>query len=217
MSDMLRILNTSVVSVFILIALFFSLPDLSYGAVRTNIIVEKANNERIALGYTPLVYSDTLERAAQLKAADMFANNYFNHDSPQGIKPWHWFKEAGYQYIYAGENLAVDFSDDNKIHTAWMKSPLHKANIINKNYTEIGIAVVQGVLDGQQTTLVVELFGTPKENTVVPRVPIAAEQKAINQTVNSVNHMVLSIREMEEYERLMTLLLTSMNRISKAK
>ena len=59
----------------------------------------------------------------------------------------------------AGENLARDFGDTGSVITAWMNSPTHRDNIVNGKYREIGVAVVDGVLNGVETTLVVQMFG----------------------------------------------------------
>lgn len=91
----------------------------------------------------------------------MFRLGYFEHVSPEGRDPWYWFHEANYVYRYAGENLAIDFSDANALFAAWMESPTHRANILHPKYTEIGVAVVDGLFADTPTTLVVQHFGTP--------------------------------------------------------
>ncbi len=124
-------------------------------------VYELTNAERIKAGLTPLKYSPLLSKSATAKANDMFANNYWAHNSPQGKTPWDFFKAVNYQYSIAGENLAKDFYDTDSVMRAWMNSPTHRANIINPKYQEIGIGVVNGVLNGTETTLVVQHFGTP--------------------------------------------------------
>jgi hypothetical protein len=99
--------------------------------------------------------------AAQDKANDEATKGYFAHTSPQGLTPWYWFQQVGYNFDYAGENLAVNFSDSEDVTTAWMNSPEHRANILNTDFTQIGIAAAQGVYEGEPTTFVVEEFGTP--------------------------------------------------------
>jgi uncharacterized protein YkwD len=132
-------------------------------------IVTLANQDRNTVGLSALSVSPTLQAAARLKVQDMVTENYFAHTSPQGVTPWHWFKEAGYSFVYAGENLAVNFADSGDVEKAWIDSPTHRANIMNGNFTEIGIAIANGVYQGQPTTYVVELFGMPaipKKNVV---------------------------------------------------
>jgi len=124
-------------------------------------VVELTNLEREKYGLSPLLLSASLNEAARRKAADMFAFDYWAHKSPSGREPWDFFREVGYDYIYAGENLARDFSTPEAVVAAWMMSPSHKDNIVNSQYQEIGVAVVNGTLKGVETTLVVQLFGTP--------------------------------------------------------
>lgn len=124
-------------------------------------VIDLVNQQRLNDGLRPLIVSISLNEAAQRKAIDMFAFDYWAHTSPAGRTPWSFFKEVGYKYLYAGENLARDFMDSNSTVEAWMSSPSHRENILNPHYQEIGLAVVNGVLNGVETTLVVQVFGTP--------------------------------------------------------
>ena len=124
-------------------------------------IVELTNQKRAEVGLPALTLDPLLSEAAQRKAGDMFAFNYWAHNSPSGRDPWSFFKEVNYHYLYAGENLARDFADSEGVVSAWMASPTHKDNILNEKYQEIGVAVVNGTLEGMETSLVVQLFGTP--------------------------------------------------------
>lgn len=122
-------------------------------------VVRSTNEARIGAGLKPLAYNEKLADAARRKAANMLEENYWAHNSPSGKSPWVWFKAAGYNYLYAGENLAKDFGDTGRLMSAWMASPTHRDNIVNAKYSEIGIAVVPGTLQGSETVLVVQLFG----------------------------------------------------------
>lgn len=124
-------------------------------------VIELTNSERAKRGLAPLKQNALLSEAARQKAADMFAFNYWAHVSPSGRTPWSFFGDVGYKYQYAGENLARDFRDPDSVVRAWMNSPSHRDNVINDKYREIGVAVVDGTLQGAETTLVVQLFGTP--------------------------------------------------------
>lgn len=130
-------------------------------SITINEVVIKTNEERIKAGLPALNYSEKLSDAARRKAANMLEENYWAHNSPSGKNPWVWFKAAGYNYLYAGENLAKDFGDTSRMISAWMASPTHHDNIVNPKYKEIGIAVVPGTLLGSDTMLVVQLFGAP--------------------------------------------------------
>lgn len=119
------------------------------------------NKQRAAEGLSDLKLNDELSKAAFLKAQDMLANDYWAHVSPTGVQPWKWFADAGYNYSYAGENLAKNYPTAKATVTAWMNSPTHRANILNANYVDVGFAVVEGDLKGQDTILVVALYGAP--------------------------------------------------------
>lgn len=124
------------------------------------------NLERQKNQLPPLHYNSSLSKSATAKAQDMFRSNYWAHFSPGGTSPWDFFKKFDYQYSVAGENLAKDFYDTDSVMKAWMNSPTHRANIVNYKYKEIGIGVVNGVLGGVKTTLVVQHFGTPLNGVV---------------------------------------------------
>lgn len=124
-------------------------------------IISLTNSERASRGLAPLKLNSQLTQAALTKAGDMFARDYWAHVSPVGAQPWAFITGAGYTYRYAAENLARDFSDPGSIITAWIASPSHRENLLSSRYQEIGVAVVDGKLGGQETTLVVQLFATP--------------------------------------------------------
>jgi len=144
-------------------------------------IIELTNQKRAAAGLSPLKLNSLLSEAARRKAADMFAFNYWAHNSPSGRNPWSFFKEVGYKYLYAGENLARDFNDPESVVEAWMNSPSHRENIMNSKYQEIGVAVVDGSLQGVETTLVVQLFGTQPVVTAKKPTTKTAPQPAVVQ------------------------------------
>ena len=132
-----------------------------YAAVVAAVLVDMANQDRGENRLDGLTINPVLTRAAQMKADDMAAKSYCAHTSPEGVTPWHWFQKAGYAYTYAGENLAIDFSDSDAVNAAWMNSPAHRANILDQHFTEVGIATRQGSYEGHATTFVVQEFGTP--------------------------------------------------------
>ncbi|OGK14549.1 hypothetical protein A3C98_02115 [Candidatus Roizmanbacteria bacterium RIFCSPHIGHO2_02_FULL_37_15] len=131
----------------------------------TDITVDKlyqlTNNLRLDNQLPPLESNEHLALAAQKKASDMFAKNYWSHYSPDGLTPWDFILDSGYRYEFAGENLAKNFLFGQGVIDAWMNSSSHRDNILRKEYTEVGFAVVNGILNGEETTLVVQLFGKP--------------------------------------------------------
>lgn len=149
---------------------------LGYAAqIDTNQIIELTNQKRNDAGLSPLTKNSQLEQAAKAKGEHMLANDYWAHVAPDGTEPWAFFGNVGYSYKYAGENLARDFSSANATVDAWMASPSHRDNMLSSKYREIGIAVVEGDLAGEEATIVVQLFGTPLVDTT-PQVPIAEAQ-----------------------------------------
>lgn len=129
--------------------------------ISSETIVSLANAARLEHGAGELKTSALLSRAAQNKANDMLARQYFAHNTPDGQTPWTFIKAVGYSYTTAGENLAIDFTQAENVQAAWMNSPGHRANILNKNFTEIGIGIAKGMFDNHQTTIVVQMFGNP--------------------------------------------------------
>ena len=145
------------------------------------VLVDLTNDARISNNTLALTRNPVLDNAARLKALDMAAQGYFAHTSPKGVTPWYWFDKAGYYFSYAGENLAINFTESNDVENAWLASPTHKANIMNGNFTEIGIATVDGIYQGIPTTYVVQMFGRPafknKEEVSKPVAPQVKKEK----------------------------------------
>ena len=148
---------------------------LGYAAnISPSEVVRLTNEKRTSVGSGELQHSDTLSRAAKLKGEHMLAQDYWAHISPSGVEPWQFFKDVGYTYRYAGENLARDFSNPQSTVDAWMASPTHKENMLSDKYSEIGVAVVEGDLGGVEATIVVQLFGTRLDT--IPVVPVASAE-----------------------------------------
>lgn len=167
-------------------------------AVLPSVLTDMTNDTREIYALGDLKVSSTLEYAAKLKASDMASKGYFAHNSPDGNTPWHWFDLAGYQYIYAGENLAIHFSDSKVVNDAWLASPTHRANIINGNFTEIGIATAEGYYEGVPTTFVVQMFGRPFIPTpeVRPRVAEASEiERALEPRIETPTFVAIANEE----------------------
>ena len=155
------------VLVLVIAAQFFGNAGLSRSVLGDSAPVKPAellsltNGERGQAGIAPLTSNQILSDAAFLKAKDMFDRQYWAHNAPDGTQPWKWFGDVGYNYAYAGENLAKNFSSPQAIVSAWMDSKAHKENILKSQYTEVGFAVVDGLMSGVPTTIVVAFYGTP--------------------------------------------------------
>lgn len=150
--------------------------DWMVSTVLPGVIVDLTNTERAGQTLGQLQRNPALDAAARMKAQHMAEKEYFAHFSPNGVSPWHWFAQSGYNFVHAGENLAIHFTDSGEVVDAWMKSPTHRANIVNGNYTEIGVGTAEGTFEGYKTVYVVQLFGTP-----VAQPQIASEVISIAQ------------------------------------
>jgi hypothetical protein len=125
-------------------------------------LLKDTNKKRTEAGLSELRLNQKLTEAASKKASHMFTKNYWAHISPDGTEPWDFILGENYDYIYAGENLAKNFSHSDDVVDAWMNSPSHRDNLLSPNYDEVGFSVKNGVLDGYETTLVVQMFGRPR-------------------------------------------------------
>ena len=133
-------------------------------------LLDGTNQQRNANGLGSLSLNNTLSQAAQAKAADMSANDYWSHNSPSGATPWTFIGATGYAYQTAGENLAYGFTTSSDTITGWMNSPGHKANILHTSFSEVGFGIIdianyQG--KGPQT-LVVAMYALPAASQTAP-------------------------------------------------
>jgi hypothetical protein len=133
--------------------------------ITPNDLLNDTNQIRQARGLNALRLDPELSQAAASKAAYMFKDNFWAHIAPDGTTPWVFIKNSGYDYLYAGENLARGFSSTSDVVNAWMASPTHRDNMLSSNYSDVGFAVASGTLTGSDTVLVVEMFGTKYKAT----------------------------------------------------
>ena len=132
----------------------------SFGSsVVASVLIDLTNETRARHGLTPLRYNEKLVIAATKKGEDMQKRHYFAHFAPDGTTPWHWFSVAGYSFLYAGENLAINFHSSKEVEKAWLASPKHRDNILGGQFEDIGIATIQGESNGEPVLFVVQLFG----------------------------------------------------------
>lgn len=160
-------LKIAIFILVILVALVGIVPSFrttaknSLSAIYAAVLVNLTNQNRAASNISELKVNPLLEKAAQMKADDMASKSYFAHNTPDGKTPWYWIDQAGYKYVYAGENLAVNFEESEDVETAWMNSRGHFLNIMNPKYTEIGIATSTGIYKAREAVFVVQMFGSP--------------------------------------------------------
>jgi hypothetical protein len=161
-------------------ALLWRSSDWLVGAVLPAVVVEETNVERAGYAATSLARSPLLDAAATAKAEHMAANGYFAHFAPDGTTPWEFFADVNYDYVHAGENLAVHFNDADAVVRAWMNSPTHKENIVDSKFTEIGVGTARGQYEGYETIFVVQLFGTPTDTPIAPALATRAAPDTVS-------------------------------------
>jgi hypothetical protein len=142
-------------------------------SISTAEIYTLSNQERSQRGLGGLTQNSQLTQAAQAKAQDMFAKNYWAHAAPDGTQPWAFISASGYVYSVAGENLAKDYNTSAGVVAGWMASAPHAANVLSMSYKDVGYAVMNGTLLGQPTTLVVAMYGAPPAAAALPATPAA--------------------------------------------
>ncbi|HSW37265.1 MAG TPA: CAP domain-containing protein [Candidatus Saccharimonadales bacterium] len=126
-------------------------------------LVAETNLERSSSKELPLVSNNVLAAAAQAKANDMVARNYWSHDTPDGKTPWAFLSNAGYQYQTAGENLAYGFNNASDVIKAWMSSSEHRANLLSAKFQQVGFGVASSpnYQDKGPEIVVVALYASP--------------------------------------------------------
>lgn len=151
-------------------------------------LYQLTNDERQKNNLQQLTYNDELSQAAYKKAQNMFEKNYWAHYAPDGTTPWNFILASGYQYEFAGENLAKNFLFSQNVVDAWMNSPTHRENVLRREFTDVGFAVVNGVLNGEQTTLIVQMFGKPIGSMaqVAPQTPQATTSSETKETAPTI-------------------------------
>jgi len=105
-------------------------------------VVQLVNRYRTQYGLSPLTMNWELSRVARIKSQDMVDNNYFSHNSPTYGTPFQMMQAFGIRFKTAGENIAYGQRTPEAVVKAWMNSSGHRANILNANYTQIGVGYV---------------------------------------------------------------------------
>ena len=174
-------------------------------SITASSVLESINRKRVEVGAQPLSLNTKLTEGAVAKATDMFGGQYWAHTSPKGTTPWTFIKNAGYSYSIAGENLARDFGDTQSMIDAWYASPTHRANLLQKKYTETGIAVVNGNLEGVDTTLVVQMFGAPaivKPRIIPGKIQVAIETAPTREVAQSLAESTRVLADVQQQPKI---------------
>jgi len=127
-------------------------------------LLAQTNKVRADMKLAPLLANSQLTVSATAKCRDMVIRNYWAHNDPAGIEPWHFIDESGYKKIAAGENLAYGFKDSSAVMRGWMKSPEHKAALLDPVYRDVGFGICssQSFINTGPQNIVVQHFGTPQ-------------------------------------------------------
>ncbi len=132
-------------------------------------VVTETNRQRALAKIPPLTHNTTLDRAAQKKADDILARQYFDHVAPDGTGPADLVEGVGYVYLRVGENLALGaFPNDATLVQAWMDSPGHRVNILSTRFSEIGVGVSRGHFEDEEVWVAVQTFATPASTCPAP-------------------------------------------------
>ena len=143
------------------------------GITRSSVVAEM-NVRRATFGLPPLREDSRLDDAADDRVTDMEDQGYWAHISPEGREPFMWMRPHGYDYRYAGENLASGFDTTEVLVDAWMESRGHRENILSVNYRDCGVSVIEGSTTGRAAgKSIVVMFGSSNEpaSTDRPREP----------------------------------------------
>ena len=176
-------------------------PDVLYEQSKK--IVSLTNGIRASLNIPGLTENGLLQEAALAKAEDMLVNEYFSHVGPDGKGLKNWLLSCQYPYAVAGENLALGFSQAEDVVQAWQQSPTHYANMIDRDFSEIGVAMVGGNYQGFDTTLVAQYFGSQKvvkavEPVVEEIIPEPVVEEVVEEVIPETEEIVLAEKEVVE-------------------
>jgi len=89
---------------------------------------------------SPLQANPSLEKSAALKIDDMNANQYWRHQDKQEVESWYLFRQAGYGYQLAGENLGFAVTSEWQVFADWVASPTHNLQLLEPEYEDMGLA-----------------------------------------------------------------------------
>lgn len=180
----------------------FLLPNLAYlSAITPEEIIALTNRERKTAGLNSLTANQLLTQAAITKGKAILESQTFKHNI-NNKKFSAWIRDTGYNYSYVGENLAIDFVTSQGVMEAWKNSPMHKKNLLSPYYQEIGISAIDGKFQGQDTTVVVQIFGSPAIGSVQPLFP----DSGINSVNSNINFLETNLTgyQLSRAENLLT-------------
>lgn len=145
------------------LASFLNVSAVRASDLTSDNVVTLINQSRQAAGLSSLDADFKLMQAAEMKANDMLAKQYFAHTGPDGNGPSYWAAQVGYNWTALGENIAYGYTTAESVHEAFMASSGHRANILGSAYEDVGVAAVSGQFGGRTVIMVVEEFGATND------------------------------------------------------
>lgn len=131
-------------------------------------VLRLMNEYRAAEGLGTLRLDERVVTAANDRMRHMEEEAYWAHESPNGVTPFTWLRVRAYEFQLAGENLASGFETARLLVQSWMESPGHRANIMEPEYQDCGIAIIDGSTQGPAIgKSIVVLFGKRKDAPIV--------------------------------------------------
>ncbi len=201
------LLHRNAMVIYIIVILSFNtlIPNLGIGRIGADITLQDLlfshNEERAKSGLPPLKLNTTLSTSATNKASTMLQTNCWSHYCPPDKEPWDYFKEAGYNYQHAGENLAEGFTNIDSVIDAWMNSPTHRENVLNGDFEEVGFGFAYGDYQGKSNNIIIAVhFGTkfkPKQ-IVQNSEPNVLQQQTEDVSVNQNTEPLVTIDSIQD-------------------
>jgi len=164
--------------------------------VDLNEIVNLTNIERKKVNLKSLEENAILNTIALLRVRDMFEKGYFEHVSPTGESASVLANKLGYKNIVIGENIAIgNYDNANSLINAWMASEGHKNNILNINYTEIGVASMESDYKNQKVWISAQVFGRPIADCSAPNPLDKTEIESNNSSLKEKEELAKRLME----------------------
>ncbi len=162
-------------------------------------LLDSTNDAREDNGQKELKLDKQLTNAAQNKAQDMVAKNYWSHNTPSGEAPWVFIADSGYEYERAGENLAYGFLTSDQVIAGWMNSATHRANILDASFKEVGFGFADNANfdNNGPSTVVVAMYGSPLDSALTS--VEKTSQTVLNSSQNNVNSTIASAAPKSTY------------------
>jgi hypothetical protein len=151
-------------------------------------LLETTNSERQKANSTPLQMNEKLSRAAQAKADDMVARDYWSHNTPEQQSPWVFIDKTGYSYQKAGENLAYGFASNNQVIAGWLNSASHRANMLESNFNEVGFGIAnsKNFVSVGKSTIVVALYAKQGAASTTELATAPTQHSVQSQSINRI-------------------------------